>query len=301
MNSTVNSVCLFVAGALVGAFATYGAMKKMGYHKDGEQPLTASLDELTDDSDSKDEEDSSIATIRDKPQFTFDKTINTHRTRYDSLTSKPDPEEMIRAYAEAEHPMEEDEDDDESDFPTGDLVDEKGERIHYPKDDANPNYSAMEIEEDDEETQWQTELAESLMGVEEEEGYGHVLVQLDTGRKADLVFLIPEAYLGEIYSVEALTYYEYDNVLCDANDIPIDNPMQIIGTGLEHFGECLGEVDDAVYIRNCSISVEYEITRVRGYYGAHIYGVTDEEFEGGGMAGLPRKATKRKNTQREED
>lgn len=295
--STTNSICIFLGGAAVGSFATVAVMKKMGYHKDGEI--------LEAPQESTDEVDPELQELGDKPSFVQKKELDTHRTRYDTIRTKPSPEELIQQYAEAEHPREDDdgEEDEDSDFPTEDL----GGKVitdEYVKNlpDADEEY--------DEETALQMEIAESLMAgpigdeYEETEGFGHVICELRSLRRDTLIYLIPEAYYGEVYPTETLTYYERDNVLCDSTDIPVDNVPQLVGDALEHFGECDGEPEtneDQVYVRNCSLGFEYEIVRVDASFGAHLYGVSDEDFEGGAMANIPRKATKRKNTQQEED
>lgn len=311
MNTNINSICIFLGGAIVGSFATVGVMKKLGYHKDGNG---SESDSKGSTRASEEEGEEFYPSSGDVPSFDPKRVVDTHKTRYDTIREKPDPDDIIRSYAEREHTREdsEDEDDGESDFPTGDLVDENGERIIYPKHREyteaekeairQANIEAGNEDLDDEEA-YQMELGEAGM-IEETDGFGHVIAPLLTNRKDALIYLIPEAYLGEIYNVESLTYYERDNVLTDISDIPVDNVTQIIGDALEHFGECLGETEtneEVVYVRNCSLGVEYEITRVDRYYGAHLYGVSDEDFEGGGMAQLPRKITKRKNTQQEED
>lgn len=237
----------------------------------------------------------------DVPSFDAKREIDTHKTRYDSIGKKPSPEDLIRSYAEAEHPREDDdaEDDGYSDFPPGDI--QFSEKELEAIREANE-----EAEEDPDEEDYAEALVEPFDpdDLEEIEGFGHIICPLHTARKSDVIYLIPEGYLGEIYNVESLTYYERDNVLCDISSVPVENVTQVIADALEHFGECMGEPetnDEMVYVRNVSLGVEYEITRVDGYYGAHLYGVSDEDFEGGGMSPLPRKATKRKNVSQEED
>lgn len=58
------------------------------------------------------------------------------------------------------------------------------------------------------------------------------------------------------YDIQSLTYYA-DGVLTDVNDIPVENVDDIVGEdSLTRFGEF---EDDAVYVRNERLGVEYEI------------------------------------------
>lgn len=60
----------------------------------------------------------------------------------------------------------------------------------------------------------------------------------------------------EDYDIVSLNYYA-DGVLADDFDVPIENVDDIVGLeSLNHFGEY---VEDAVYVRNDKLKVEYEI------------------------------------------
>ncbi len=171
----------------------------------------------------------------DKPSFDIKDKVNTVKTDYTKLQEKPSIDSLAAKYEETQE------------------------------------------NEDEDEEELQEEIAEALMdhpGQEEyfeTEGFGHYISQLDNGRKDNLIYLIPEEYLGEIYSVEDLVYYEDDDVLCDVLDAPVVDLTRVVGGALEHFGEF--DDPDKVYIRNCHMGFEYEITRVHEAFGAHIYGV----------------------------
>lgn len=67
----------------------------------------------------------------------------------------------------------------------------------------------------------------------------------------------------EDYDLVSLIYYK-DGVLTDDFNVPIENVDDIVGLdSLKHFGEY---VDDAVYVRNDKMKVEYEIIRVGGNF-----------------------------------
>lgn len=60
----------------------------------------------------------------------------------------------------------------------------------------------------------------------------------------------------EDYDIVSLIYYK-DGVLADDYDVPIENVDDIVGLeSLNHFGEY---VEDAVFVRNDKLKVEYEI------------------------------------------
>lgn len=61
----------------------------------------------------------------------------------------------------------------------------------------------------------------------------------------------------EGYPQVSLTYFA-DGVITDEDDEPIDNPEEIIGDALDHFGEY---ARDAVFVRNDARKCDYEILR----------------------------------------
>lgn len=70
--------------------------------------------------------------------------------------------------------------------------------------------------------------------------------------------ITPEEY-GDMegYERRALTYYA-DNVLADENEDVINEPENLIGDALEHFGE---HADFAVYVRDENNECDYEILK----------------------------------------
>lgn len=270
MSNTSNLVIAFIGGTAVGGLATAGVMKKMGYVK-----LIDGM-ELPESRDAKKETD--IHPEKDKPSFDPKGHVDTHKTSYSSIFDKPDLEEVSKRYqnedfdkemAEREHPEEDiSEESDEEEYEIGDAMSH-----HFSPDD-------LEMEEID--------------------GFGHVICELSAKRRDVLVYLVHEDYSGEIYPVEDLTYYEKDNVLCDVNMAAVSDIINLVGDALECFGRC-GSDDNKVYVRNCSMGLEYEITRVNSYYAAKVYGIKDEDFEGGSMAQIPRKAQKKHKKATEED
>lgn len=240
----------FLGGAAVGALATYAYLKHRHpeispVRIDDEQPLSESSDGPLHLAGKP---------MRDKPSFEQPKTIDTHKVQYDGIVNKPSLEELTRRYNEPklerdlaarEHP-----EDDTEDLTDDELEDEAEALMDHP--------GQMEIEETD--------------------GFGHVICELNTGRKNSAVYLVPEEYAGEIYPIESLSYFSKDDVLVDVTDAPVDDPQGLIGDATKHFGEC-GEDPDVVYVRNANIGFEYEITRQDRYYAAYLYNVPDEAME----------------------
>lgn len=272
MDNTLNMVCVFIGGAVTGGLITAGVMKKLGYSKELNSDIShkVKVDDVPLDS---------IPT--DTPSYKIGDKIDTHKTSYSSAFSKPDLEEVSKKYkdssfdehmAEREHPEED---------PPEELTDEEQDEISETMvNHAGFNDGAIEMEEID--------------------GYGHVIGELNTGHSDQLAYLISEEYIGEIYPIEELFYYEKDEILTDANDAVIDDPTRIIGDALEHFGQ-YGIDPDTVHVRNCSIGIEYEITCIDGYFAAKIYGIKDEDLEGGAMSQIPRKSKKKHAHSTEDD
>lgn len=256
MSSTTNMICVFIGGVAVGALVTVGIMKHLGYSKQesiegegGDEPSHR----RTRQSESRDAE----LPEEDKPSFVKPESMNTSKVQY-HIPSKPDLEELAKKYQ------------DES------FTKHLADREHPEEDDP-------ESEEEEGEDPLDAEMADALQDhpgqYEDEEyetdGYGHVILQLTGKSKNDLIYLVGEDWSGEIYNVEDLRWFSKDDVLVDINDSPIDDPDRVIGSALEHFGEC-GD-PDVVCVRNVNLGYEYEITRIDGTFAGYIYGVNEEE------------------------
>lgn len=82
---------------------------------------------------------------------------------------------------------------------------------------------------------------------------------VDHGEESIAPFVISPEEFGEMqgYDTKSWTLYA-DLVLADENDEIVVDPENIIGDGLEHFGEY---EDDSVYVRNDNIECDYEILK----------------------------------------
>ena len=271
MNSTSNMICVFIGGVAVGALATVGVMKRMGYTKQTEE-----VDEGQDEPSPRRAREPEPRDVElpeeDKPSFVKPEHMNTSKVQY-HVPSKPDLEELAKKYQDESF--------------TKHLADRE-----HPEDDPP---------EEEEEDPLEAEMADALQDhpgqYEDEEfdtdGYGHVLLQLAGKMKDDLIYLVKEDWSGEIYPIEDLRWFADDDVLVDLNDTPVDDPDCIIGSALEHFGEC-GE-PDVVYVRNVNLGAEYMITRIDGSFASYIYGVDDAEVK------LPDKKGRVKKPRRDDD
>ena len=78
------------------------------------------------------------------------------------------------------------------------------------------------------------------------------------------------------FDKQELVYYEGDDVLCNDNDIPIDNPEELVGTEALFAFDSPDEADpDLVHVRNNRTGVDYKITRYEGTF-AEVAGINYE-------------------------
>lgn len=272
MNNTTNMICVFIGGVAVGALATVGIMKRMGYIKPSED-----VNEEQDDPSPRRAREPEPQDVElpeeDKPSFVKPEHMNTSKVQY-HVPSKPDLEELAKKYQDKSF--------------TEHLADRE-----HPEDDPP--------EEEEDEDSLEAEMADALQDHQgqyedyelDTDGYGHVLIQLAGKTDNDLIFLVKEDWSGEIYPIEDLRWFWKDDVLVDINDSPVDDPDRIIGSALEHFGDC-GE-PDVVYVRNVNLGAEYMVTRIDGSFASYIYGVDDAEVE------LPDKKGKTRKPRRDDE
>ena len=79
-------------------------------------------------------------------------------------------------------------------------------------------------------------------------------------------YVISPDEFGEMdgYTQISLTYFEEDDILSDENGIVIDDPDEIVGDALNHFGEY--DEEDSVFVRSDPKRCDYEILKdLRSY------------------------------------
>lgn len=262
-------ICVFVAGVAVGAMGAVGVMKRLGYSKPGEERP----DEQEGDRRDRGSEPADVELPEeDKPSFVKPNSMNTSKVKY-HIPSKPDLEELAKKYQDESF--------------TEHLAENEHPEDDPPEEDEDPLEAEMADAMQDHPGQYEDDEMET-------DGFGHVIMQLPSKRPDDLIFLVKEDWSGEIYPIEDLRWFEGDDVVVDITDTPVDDVDHVIGSALEHFGECGSP--DIVCVRNATIGFEYEVTRVGGSFGAYIYGVDDDEAtlperKGGSH---PAKARKKK-------
>lgn len=72
----------------------------------------------------------------------------------------------------------------------------------------------------------------------------------------------------------SLEYFEEDGVLVDERDVPVEDPDKILGEGT--LDDYIISGDNAMYVRNDDISVDYELTKSEGSYRDFIEGPSDK-------------------------
>jgi hypothetical protein len=73
-----------------------------------------------------------------------------------------------------------------------------------------------------------------------------------------------------------INYYDLDDTLADEQEEVISNPDYIVGPeALLNFGQD-SEDPDIVYVRNCRLSIDYEVVRVNQSYMETVMGIVDD-------------------------
>lgn len=107
-------------------------------------------------------------------------------------------------------------------------------------------------------------VSEDLMKLEENliNPKGEEIIE---GTIGDITIIAPEEYGNEEgFDAKSWTYYA-DEVLVDEYETVVENPNDIIGDALTHFGEY---EDDSVYVRNANQKCDYEILKSEKEYNS---------------------------------
>ncbi len=76
---------------------------------------------------------------------------------------------------------------------------------------------------------------------------------------------------------KTILYYEHDNIFCDDQEVPIEDPVNMFGPNVHlHFGEDSDD-PDAVYVSNPGRSEMYEILKMKASYKADVLGEVDAD------------------------
>lgn len=110
---------------------------------------------------------------------------------------------------------------------------------------------------------------------EEEENAGGVLIEAPP---EDYISLITadEFDADEVYGRVSYTYYDEDDIVCDENEVRVEDVEDLIGTeALHSFGKDPRNPDNVVYVRNTWDETLYEITCIHNSYGRVVLGIDD--------------------------
>lgn len=95
--------------------------------------------------------------------------------------------------------------------------------------------------------------------------YAHTSVPQKEDHSIEAPYVISPKEFGEMdgYTQISLTYFEDDDILSDENGVIIDDPEEIVGDALNHFGEY---EEDSVFVRSDPKRCDYEILKdLRSY------------------------------------
>jgi hypothetical protein len=95
--------------------------------------------------------------------------------------------------------------------------------------------------------------------------YAHTSVPPKEDHSIEAPYVISPEEFGEMdgYTQINLTYFEDDDILSDENGVVIDDPEEIVGDALDHFGDY---EEDSVFVRSDPKRCDYEILKdLRSY------------------------------------
>jgi len=95
--------------------------------------------------------------------------------------------------------------------------------------------------------------------------YAHTSVPPKEDHSIEAPYVISPEEFGEMdgYTQISLTYFEDDDILSDENGVVIDDPEEIVGDALNHFGDY---EEDSVFVRSDPKRCDYEILKdLRSY------------------------------------
>lgn len=95
--------------------------------------------------------------------------------------------------------------------------------------------------------------------------YAHTSVPQKEDHSVEAPYVISPEEFGEMdgYTQISLTYFEDDDILSDENGVIIDDPEEIVGDALNHFGDY---EEDSVLVRSDPKRCDYEILKdLRSY------------------------------------
>lgn len=158
----------------------------------------------------------------------------------------------------------------------------------FLKKDENLDRPDPELRKEWEEKNYCDELAPEVHNVFRDQVEAEVQgdgwdyeTELERRKGATSPYVIHEDERGELdFSETEFTYYDGDDVTCDADNRIISKPEDILGSDFrEKFGH--GSNDpNAVFIRNGMIAADIEVSRMPGmYYSVEVQGLAEAEYD----------------------
>lgn len=142
------------------------------------------------------------------------------------------------------------------------YISEERESVGKDLNEVNAYLSQFESPEEDSED-------------EGEEDAGGVLIEAPP---EDYISLITadEFDADETFGRVSYTYYDEDDIVCDENEVRVEDAEDLIGPeALHSFGKDPRNPDNVVYVRNTWDETLYEITCIHNSYGRVVLGIDD--------------------------
>lgn len=201
----------------------------------------------------KQQTDETIADIRDF----YEKELQKKEDVIDRLSAEPSTENVTKTFDKVAKAMTSAASSLDAPIHKDNVKDSYEKAVKYMKYSSEKDSKSEEIPEED------------------------VSEQPEQDQNPDLPHVISqeEYYNSEkdgVYEFSSLTYYEADDTLVDEQDKMIDSISDLIGDGLEHFGDQSND-KDMVYIRNDMYGSMYEVFRNHGYYQEIVLGLTVDD------------------------
>ena len=131
--------------------------------------------------------------------------------------------------------------------------------VYKNEEGENKKEGRKAISMSDNREDWGTAMYHSLTGIYKNEENENKKKDREVIRMREPYVIMPEEFgdNGEDWGTSTL-YYFNDGILCDENEVVLEDPEELIGTinPEEHFGDF---EDDVVYVRNEDMETDFEI------------------------------------------
>lgn len=248
-----------VFGVIIGSLGTYGIFKRKEkkIEKIPKKSLTKEYDDIVDkyrrkDHNEKTFEEEEIARpggrmtpeerreIKEKLKKNYEQTTN-YAKMYKEVNKQKDP-------AESEYPKENDEEEHISTCMTCDH--NKGGYCDLIEESVNDEETCSDWEEIQDDQKEETP---------EEEAFDEHRKNMN--KPPRIISAEDYSNLPTHIDQEVLYYYAYDEMLCDENEEPVDEPSALIGDALEKYG--FADNDELViFVMNYTTDTCYEIQKL---------------------------------------